>query len=247
MLAYSSLSSPAQALREESNPNHFQSPPCPNPQARHHSILPFSQYPRQCLRQMRRRFSCSPAIRRNATQRSHGPLFSQLLINRLSPVRLSLYFLPAVGFIRMISCSRRLSSLACANLESINHGKQVHCRFTVSEYSNDDVFKSSLVDMYAKCGFLDSAKLVFDSIRLKNTISWTAMVSGYCWCNTKVEVKRVFTGAGCNRVVNNVSWGASCLVSFGAQNAAVAIFSPKLVPVSLIFLRFYFVFGKQES
>ncbi|XP_027363697.1 elongator complex protein 2 [Abrus precatorius] len=41
-----------------------------------------------------------------------------------------------------------------------------------------------------------------------------------------VEVKRVFIGAGCNRIVNNVSWGASGLVSFGAHNA-VAIFCPK--------------------
>lgn len=43
----------------------------------------------------------------------------------------------------------------------------------------------------------------------------------------EVEVKSVFTGAGCNRVVNNVSWGASDLVSFGSQNA-VAIFCPKV-------------------
>jgi len=43
-----------------------------------------------------------------------------------------------------------------------------------------------------------------------------------------MEVERVFIGAGCNRVVNNVSWGASGLVSFGAQNA-VAIFCPKVL------------------
>ncbi|RYR16108.1 hypothetical protein Ahy_B04g073063 isoform A [Arachis hypogaea] len=41
-----------------------------------------------------------------------------------------------------------------------------------------------------------------------------------------VGVKRVFIGAGCNRIVNNVSWGASGFVSFGAHNA-VAIFCPK--------------------
>ncbi|PNX76030.1 elongator complex protein 2-like, partial [Trifolium pratense] len=40
------------------------------------------------------------------------------------------------------------------------------------------------------------------------------------------EVKRVFIGAGCNRIVNNVSWGASGFLSFGASNA-VAIFCPK--------------------
>ncbi|KAG9132132.1 hypothetical protein Leryth_025335 [Lithospermum erythrorhizon] len=46
----------------------------------------------------------------------------------------------------------------------------------------------------------------------------------------KAEANRLFIGAGCNRVVNNVSWGACDLVSFGAQNA-VAIFSPKTAQI----------------
>uniref|UniRef100_A0A1D1Y0D5 Elongator complex protein 2 n=1 Tax=Anthurium amnicola TaxID=1678845 RepID=A0A1D1Y0D5_9ARAE len=41
-----------------------------------------------------------------------------------------------------------------------------------------------------------------------------------------LDVKSVFIGAGCNRVVNNVSWGPSGLVSFGVQNA-VALFHPQ--------------------
>lgn len=48
--------------------------------------------------------------------------------------------------------------------------------------------------------------------------------------NGGMEVKKVFIGAGCNRVVNNVSWGACDLVAFGAQNA-VAIFSPKTAQI----------------
>ncbi|KAL4319158.1 hypothetical protein GQ457_18G021400 [Hibiscus cannabinus] len=47
---------------------------------------------------------------------------------------------------------------------------------------------------------------------------------------SKAEVKSLFIAAGCNRIVNNVSWGASGLVSFGAQNA-VAIFCPKLAQI----------------
>ncbi|KMS97309.1 hypothetical protein BVRB_6g156340 [Beta vulgaris subsp. vulgaris] len=42
----------------------------------------------------------------------------------------------------------------------------------------------------------------------------------------KYEVERGFIGAGCNRIVNNVSWGASNFVAFGAHNA-VAIFCPQ--------------------
>lgn len=45
--------------------------------------------------------------------------------------------------------------------------------------------------------------------------------------NAAVGVERVFIGGGCNRIVNNVSWGACGLVSFGSQNA-VSIFSPQV-------------------
>ncbi|PKI59817.1 hypothetical protein CRG98_019823 [Punica granatum] len=48
--------------------------------------------------------------------------------------------------------------------------------------------------------------------------------------DVKASARRLFIGAGCNRVVNNVSWGACDLVSFGAQNA-VAIFSPKTAQI----------------
>ncbi|KAJ0987588.1 hypothetical protein J5N97_005944 [Dioscorea zingiberensis] len=44
--------------------------------------------------------------------------------------------------------------------------------------------------------------------------------------SARVEAERLFIGAGCNRIVNNVSWGPSGLVAFGAHNA-VAIFCPK--------------------
>ncbi|TQD87030.1 hypothetical protein C1H46_027413 [Malus baccata] len=40
-----------------------------------------------------------------------------------------------------------------------------------------------------------------------------------------VGVKGVFIGAGCNRIVNNCSWGACDLVAFGAQNATAQIWN----------------------
>ncbi|XP_058091414.1 elongator complex protein 2 [Magnolia sinica] len=45
-----------------------------------------------------------------------------------------------------------------------------------------------------------------------------------------IEVERVFIGAGCNRIVNNVSWGASNLVAFGCQNA-IAVFCPNTAQI----------------
>ncbi|KAI7734688.1 hypothetical protein M8C21_032107, partial [Ambrosia artemisiifolia] len=48
--------------------------------------------------------------------------------------------------------------------------------------------------------------------------------------NRAVDVDRVFIGAGCNRIVNNVSWGACGLISFGSQNA-VSIFCPQTAKI----------------
>ncbi|ESQ56272.1 hypothetical protein EUTSA_v10024703mg [Eutrema salsugineum] len=113
---------------------------------------------------------------------------------------------------------------ACANLGSVNHGKQVHCRFIVSEYSHDDVVKSSLVDMYAKCDSLDMAKAVFDSIRVKNTISWTAMVSGFARSGRKEEALELFRELPAK---NLYSWTAliSGFVQSGKGLEAFSVFT----------------------
>lgn len=113
---------------------------------------------------------------------------------------------------------------ACANLGSIDHGRQVHCHFIVSEYANDEVVKSSLVDMYAKCGLLNSAKAVFDSIRVKNTISWTAMVSGYAKSGRKEEALELFRILP---VKNLYSWTAliSGFVQSGKGLEAFSVFT----------------------
>ncbi|KAL6609961.1 hypothetical protein ACP70R_034365 [Stipagrostis hirtigluma subsp. patula] len=74
-----------------------------------------------------------------------------------------------------------LASLAsvAARLRSLRLGRQLHAHFVTSPYSGDDVVKSSLIDMYCKCGVPNDARKVFDSICVKNSVVWTALVSGY--------------------------------------------------------------------
>lgn len=81
---------------------------------------------------------------------------------------------------------------ACASLGNVRLGKQVQGRFIVSSFGHDDVVKSSLVDMYAKCGFPDDAYAVFCSISLKNSASWTAMISGYARSGRKTDAVGLF-------------------------------------------------------
>ncbi|CAN0854928.1 Pentatricopeptide repeat-containing protein At4g14050, mitochondrial, partial [Linum grandiflorum] len=76
---------------------------------------------------------------------------------------------------------------ACAGLRAIRQGKQVHAQFVVSRFNHDDVVKSSLVDLYAKCGLPFVARSVFDSIKVKSSISWTSVISGYARSGLKSE------------------------------------------------------------
>ncbi|KAK7260285.1 hypothetical protein RIF29_26213 [Crotalaria pallida] len=81
---------------------------------------------------------------------------------------------------------------ACANLAASRLGKQVHAQVLMSSFSNDDVVKSSLIDMYAKCGAPDYARGVFHSISKRNVVSWTAMIHGYARNGRKFEALKLF-------------------------------------------------------
>ena len=39
--------------------------------------------------------------------------------------------------------------------------------------------KTSLLNMYSKCGSIDDARSIFDNMESKNIVSWNAMISGY--------------------------------------------------------------------
>uniref|UniRef100_A0A452Z4Y3 DYW domain-containing protein n=1 Tax=Aegilops tauschii subsp. strangulata TaxID=200361 RepID=A0A452Z4Y3_AEGTS len=88
---------------------------------------------------------------------------------------------------------------ASARLRSLSLGKQLHGHFVASPYSGDDVVKSSLIDMYCKCGFPDDARKVFDSLSAKNSVVWTALVSGYAsngYTDEALELFRSMPGRG---------------------------------------------------
>lgn len=112
---------------------------------------------------------------------------------------------------------------ACASLGDVRLGKQVHAHFVVSPFYDDDVVKSSLVDMYSKCGFPDSARMVFNLIKVKNAISWTALISGYARIGRKADALELFRRMPDK---NLLSWSAliSGLVQSGLGNDACSTF-----------------------
>jgi len=74
-----------------------------------------------------------------------------------------------------------LSSLVkcCGFLGSCVDGKQIHGCCWKYGFQENVFVGSSLVDMYARCGELREARLVFDKLESKNEVSWNALISGY--------------------------------------------------------------------
>ncbi|KAL5976508.1 hypothetical protein ACLOJK_020841 [Asimina triloba] len=68
---------------------------------------------------------------------------------------------------------------ACSNLAVLNEGKQVHGYLLKLGYGFQIFVRSSLIDMYAKCGSIDDARKGFDQLLEPDVVLWSAMIGGY--------------------------------------------------------------------
>ncbi|XP_071696294.1 pentatricopeptide repeat-containing protein At3g09040, mitochondrial [Rutidosis leptorrhynchoides] len=81
---------------------------------------------------------------------------------------------------------------ACARLTDIVLGKMVHCHVIKTGFMCDSFCEGSLIDMYAKCSFVDDASKIFDGSVCSDTVSWTAMISGYVQAGCFDKAIRLF-------------------------------------------------------
>ncbi|KAF7833663.1 pentatricopeptide repeat-containing protein [Senna tora] len=68
---------------------------------------------------------------------------------------------------------------ACGENKKLKMGRQLHGAIVKKICKNDVFIGTSLIDMYAKCGEIADSKQVFDRMRMKNTATWTSIISGY--------------------------------------------------------------------
>ncbi|KAL3507091.1 hypothetical protein ACH5RR_032473 [Cinchona calisaya] len=80
----------------------------------------------------------------------------------------------------------------CARLMDVQFGNQVHCCVIKTGYEFDAFCGGALVDMLSKCGNLVDARRIFDGLVEPDTVSWTAMVSGYGLAGFLEEALEVF-------------------------------------------------------
>lgn len=67
---------------------------------------------------------------------------------------------------------------ACANLGAVDYGRWVHEYIVSSGIEWDTHIGTAIVDMYAKCGYIETALEIFNGIRSKNVYTWNALLGG---------------------------------------------------------------------
>ncbi|XXG66702.1 hypothetical protein AAC387_Pa06g0225 [Persea americana] len=68
---------------------------------------------------------------------------------------------------------------ACADVGAMSVGQKVHQIINQCELDSKPNVVTALIDMYSKCGCIDTARRLFDELVEKDVFAWTAMISGF--------------------------------------------------------------------
>ncbi|GKV41814.1 hypothetical protein SLEP1_g49305 [Rubroshorea leprosula] len=81
---------------------------------------------------------------------------------------------------------------ACAALESIHRGTQVHAQIIKHGFENNGYVQNSLVHMYATCGDINAASSIFRRMNSLDVVSWTSMIAGFNKCGDVESARNLF-------------------------------------------------------
>ncbi|KAL6583739.1 hypothetical protein OROMI_003028 [Orobanche minor] len=81
---------------------------------------------------------------------------------------------------------------ACGKLGDLELGQWINEYVIENGLVRNNSLMTSLVDMYAKCGRVDTAREVFDNMSKRDVVSWSAMISGYSRSNRYKEALSLF-------------------------------------------------------
>ncbi|KAL3813558.1 hypothetical protein ACJIZ3_014826 [Penstemon smallii] len=111
----------------------------------------------------------------------------------------------------------------CSKTSDMDLGRFVHWYIEINGVNVDVYVQNALLDMYAKCGNLLTAGLVFKRMVNKNVVSWTSMVGAYAKHGFVELAKGIFNEMP---VKNVVSWNSmiSCYLQNGFCKESLQIF-----------------------
>ncbi|XP_074371634.1 putative pentatricopeptide repeat-containing protein At3g13770, mitochondrial [Apium graveolens] len=81
---------------------------------------------------------------------------------------------------------------SCSGFSGLNHGRQIHSHIIKLSFDSHVYVGSSLLDLYAKTGWIHEARGVFDGLTERDVVSCTAIISGYAQLGFDEEAVKLF-------------------------------------------------------
>ncbi|KAG0470930.1 hypothetical protein HPP92_017630 [Vanilla planifolia] len=101
---------------------------------------------------------------------------------------------------------------ACSHLAALRYGSCSHSYVITSGLSSDVSINNALIDMYAKCGKLETSRIIFDGMKKRDLVSWNVMISGYGIHGMGADAIKLFASMQCEGVTpDDISF--ICLLS----------------------------------
>lgn len=108
---------------------------------------------------------------------------------------------------------------ACGRLGNLELGEWIDQYILVNGMKKNLALITSLVDMYAKCGQVDRARKLFNQMKHRDVVAWSAMISGYSQANRCNEALSLFSEMQKANVDPNEVTMVSVLYSCGVLGA----------------------------
>jgi pentatricopeptide repeat protein len=64
------------------------------------------------------------------------------------------------------------------NVVPFHFVEQIYAMIVIRGFESSPFICNPLIDLYFKNGFLNSAKKVFENLKIRDSVSWVAMISG---------------------------------------------------------------------
>ncbi|KAL0412066.1 UNVERIFIED_CONTAM: Pentatricopeptide repeat-containing protein, chloroplastic [Sesamum latifolium] len=81
---------------------------------------------------------------------------------------------------------------SCSALHSLKLGREIHGFALRCGFVEHTIIDDALVNMYSKCGDLNSAKIVFHAMPFKDQVSWSSLISGFAQRGYVEEALKLF-------------------------------------------------------
>ncbi|KAK6920902.1 Pentatricopeptide repeat [Dillenia turbinata] len=102
-------------------------------------------------------------------------------------------------FLRMLNCGMEIDDAtlvvtiaACAALGALDFGKWVHSYAYSTPLGSNVSVCNALIDMYAKCGAVEEARVLFDQMKRRNIVTWNTIILVFAMHGHGDEALRLF-------------------------------------------------------